>query len=139
MISPNALNNSILGFDDTQTDTVLVQTSTGGNTGNAEFEEQTLPESEAYFQSNYPDFNFKPIQKNRTEIFDLWKYDRFNSTFSRARGLRSILYCRNSRVSDLQRSRGLSGDDDSDFQPECIRRDWPIASNLDYELLFEEI
>jgi len=139
MISGTALANSILGFNDSIIETVMVQTTQPTETESPEFEEQELPQSVAYFQSNYPDFDFKPIQKNRYELFDLWKYDRFNSSFSRARGQRSILYCRNPRVSDLQRSTGLSGDDASDFQPECIRNDWPIAKNLDYEVLFAEI
>lgn len=137
--SPTAIENSVLRFDDSIIETVSVQVTPGTETTLPEYEDQEFPQTEAYFQRYYPDYGFKPIQQNTYEIKDMFLKDRFFSSFNRARGERGVLFCRNPRISDLQRSTGLGGDDDSDFQPECIRHNWYAASNLDYQLIFSGV
>ncbi len=129
---PSALQNSLLGFDDSQTQTVNVQTSTGTETDLPDYAEMTLPETEAYFQSKYPDYGFKDEIKNVYDLKNLYKYDRFYSGFNRARGVRGTLFCRNSRVFDA-----IDGTPDNS-RSICIKN-WYIASNLDYETVFSGI
>jgi len=132
LIKTSSINNSIWRFDNNETETVSVQTSPGSETEVPQFEEQELPENEAYFAKTYPDFGFLPEIQNVLEIRNMYKYDRFYSGFNRARGLRGVLFCRHPENFDA-----ISGSSDS-TQSRCIQKDWYIGKRSQYEAIFNQ-
>ena len=132
LISPSAIQDSLLGFDNSKTRTVDVQISARTEEDLPLYDERTLPETSAYFEENYPDFEFKNLQKNSLELINLWKKDRFFSSFTKARGFRGILFCRLIGSVDLHKGRRKN------FQPKCIEKNWYRTSSLEYKILFEE-
>ncbi len=133
LISDSAIKYSILGFDDSVTETVSVQSSPGTDEDIPDYDEVELSETEAYFQTNYPDYGFKSEIKNAYEIKDIYKYDRFFSRYLRVRGTTGTLFCRNPRTYEE-----VTGIFDSEDRSRCIKS-WYISTNLDYETVFAGI
>lgn len=132
LIKPSSINNSILRFDDSNLIEVEVQITAGSDTQVPDYETQTLPETQAYFEQEYPDFGFKSLIQNSETIRSIYKYDRFYSGYNRARGFRGTLFCRNPNTFDA-----IDGTPDS-IRSKCIMTDWYITKRVQYEELFSQ-
>lgn len=112
LISPTAINQSILGF-------------------------ATEDEKQNYFNTLYPTNDFKTdINLNSLSIANIIKHDHFLSTYQKANGEQGSLFCRNPKKTTVGQNIRILGTSINPHESSVCILNWYTASKLDYAVAF---